>query len=89
MIIENAHLVNLLFKTKKKNNLGKIIKDHRSGKKTKPDYDQLVVVFPPNSSCQQKILITCATLALEYLYFQKMTNLKRCSGNPKFINTPY
>ena len=79
----------LIYDKEKKNPIGKIIKDHRSGKKTKPDYDQLVVTFPPNCSCQEKILITCATLALEYLYFQKMTNLKRCSGNPKFINTPY
>ena len=66
---------------------GKIVKDHRSGKKTKPDYDQLVVTYPKNISCQDKILIMCGALLLEYLYFQNLTNSKRCSGNPKFINT--
>ena len=28
-------------------------------------------------------------LALEYLYFQNMTNIKRCNGKPKFQNSPY
>ena len=66
---------------------GKIVKDHRSGKKTKPDYDQLVVTYPSNISCQDKILIMCGALVLEYLYFQNLSNSKRCSGNPRFINT--
>ena len=70
----------------KKTVIGTIEKFHRSGKKTKPDYDQLVVVFPVNSSCQNKILIICAALVIEYLYFQNMSNTKRCSGKPRFLN---
>ena len=71
----------------KNNSVGTITKDHRSGKKVKPDYDQLVVVFPPEISCQNKILLTCSALVIEYLYFQYMTNVKRCCGNPKYINS--
>ena len=66
---------------------GKIIKDHRSGRKTKPDYDQIEVTYPPEISCQEKILIMCGALALEYLYFQNLSNSKRCNGNPRFLNT--
>ena len=71
------------------NKLGKIKKDHRSGKLIKPDYDQMEITYPAICSCQDKILIMCAALAIEYLYFQNMTNIKRCNGRPKFINTPY
>ena len=67
--------------------VGVINKDHRSGKKVKPDYDQLIVVFPPDASCQNKVLLTCSALVIEYLYFQNMTNHKRCCGNPRFINS--
>ena len=67
--------------------LGSIRKVHRGGRQTKPDYDQLVVVFPVDSSCQNKILLICAALVIEYLYFQNMTNLKRCSGKPRFLNS--
>lgn len=67
---------------------GKITKYHRSGKKVQPDYDQLVITFPPDSSCQEKILIMCATLAIEYLYFQNLSNSRKCSGVPKYLNTP-
>ena len=77
----------LIFGKEPKKPSGKIVKDHRSGKKTKPDYDQLVVTYPVNISCQDKILIMCGALALEYLYFQNLSNSKRCSGNPRFINT--
>ena len=66
---------------------GTIHKDHKSGKKMRPDYDQLKVVFPPDISCQDKILLLCASLALEYLYFQNFTNMKRCSGAPRFLNS--
>ena len=66
---------------------GTIHKDHKSGKKMRPDYDQLKVVFPPDISCQDKILFLCASLALEYLYFQNFTNMKRCSGAPRFLNS--
>ena len=71
----------------KNNSVGTITKDHRSGKKVKPDYDQLAVVFPAEISCQNKILLTCSALVIEYLYFQHMTNVKRCCGNPKYINS--
>ena len=69
------------------NKIGYIRKDHRSGKKIKPDYDQLVVVFPPDCICQNKILIMCSALAIEYLYFQNLSNTKRCSGKPRFLNS--
>lgn len=52
-----------------------------------PDYDQLKVVFPPgDTSCQNKILLVCAALVLEYLYFQNFSNTKRCRGAPRFLN---
>ena len=73
---------------KNNNGKGKIVKDHRSGNKIQPDYDQLIITFPPDSSCQDKILIMCATLAIEYLYFQNLSNSQRCSGVPKYLNTP-
>ena len=66
--------------------LGFIKKDHKSGKKMMPDYDQLKVVFPPGISCQDKILLVCAAFVVEYLYFQNFSNTKRCSGAPKFLN---
>jgi hypothetical protein len=68
------------------NELGTIEKDHRSGKKVKPDYDQLVVTFPESASCQDRVLLTCSAIAIEYLYFQSMSNTKRCSGEPQFRN---
>ena len=79
----------IIYDGEQKNKKGTIKKDHRSGKSIKPDYDQIEIVYPPNCSCQDKILIMCAALALEYLYFQNMTNMKRCNGKSKFINTPY
>ena len=69
--------------------LGKIQKDHRSGKRIKPEYDQIVIVFTLNASCQNKILIMSAALTLEYLYFQNMKNYRICNGNPKIIKSPY
>ena len=60
-----------------------IFKDH--GKKTKPDYDQLTVTYPSGISCQDKVLIMGAALAIEYLYFQNLSNTKRCSGKPRFL----
>ena len=77
----------LIFDKEPKKPSGKIVKDHRSGKKTKPDYDQLVVTYQVNISCQDKVLIMCGALVLEYLYFQNLSNSKRWSGNPRFINT--
>ena len=71
----------------KGNNVGTITKDHRSGKKVKPDYDQLVVTYPPECSCQNKVLLMCSALVIEYLYFQNMSNTKRCNGNPRFLNS--
>ena len=68
------------------NSIGIIKKDHKSGKKMMPDYDQLKIVFPPGISCQDKILLVSGTLALEYLYFQNFSNSKRCSGAPRFLN---
>ena len=73
---------------KNNNGVGKILKDHRSGKRIQPDYDQMVITYPPEASCQEKILLMCASLAIEYLYFQNMTNTKRCNGIPKYLNTP-
>ena len=77
----------IIYDAEKKNGLGTIFKTHRSGKKVKPDYDQLIVTYPPISSCQQKVLLMCTAIVLEYLYFQNMTNTKRCFGNPRFLNS--
>ena len=73
---------------KNNNGKGKIKKVHRSGKQVQPDYDQLIITFPPDGSCQDKILIMCATIAIEYLYFQNLSNSRRCSGVPKYLNIP-
>ena len=54
----------LILDAEQKQIMGKIQKDHRSGKRIKPDYDQIVVVFPLNVSCEDKILIMCAALIL-------------------------
>ena len=78
----------IIYDKDKKNKIGKIFKDHRGGKKIKPDYDQIVITYPPEISCQEKILIMCGALAIEYLYFQNLTNTKRCNGAPKYLNTP-
>ena len=64
--------------------LGFINKKHRSGKKYKPDYDQLEIVYPSQISCQDKVLLMCSALVIEYLYFQNFSNSKRCSGKPRF-----
>ena len=66
---------------------GYINKHHRSGKKTKPDYDQIEIIYPPEISCQDKVLLMCSALAIEYLYFQNLTNSKRCNGKPRFLNS--
>jgi hypothetical protein len=75
-----------IYDAEMKNKIGFITKDHKSGKKMMPDYDQLKVTFPPSISCQDKILLVCATIILEYLYFQNLSNSKRCSGAPRFLN---
>ena len=67
--------------------MGLINKDHRSGKKTKPDYDQLTVTYPPSCSCQDKVLLMCSALVIEYLYFQNLSNTSRCSGKPKYLHS--
>ena len=78
-----------IFDKQMKKKFGKIKKDHRSGKKIMPDYDQIEIEYSQEISCQDKILIMCAGLVLEYLYFQNLSNSRRCNGNPKLINTPY
>ena len=75
-----------IFDGTQENELGTIEKDHRSGKKVKPDYDQLVVNFPKTASCQDKVMLMCSALVIEYLYFQNLTNTKRCSGQPRFMH---
>ena len=62
--------------------MGKIQKDHRSGKRIKPDYDQIAVIFPLNASCQDKCLILSSCIFIEMLYFQNISNKNRCLGNP-------
>ena len=77
----------LIYDGEMKNTIGTIKKDHKSGRKMMPDYDQLKVVFPPGISCQDKILLVCASLVIEYLYFQNFSNTKRCRGAPRFLNS--
>ena len=76
-----------IYDSKMKNKIGEIRKDHKSGKKMMPDYDQLKVIFPPEISCQDKILLVCAALVVEYLYFQNLSNSKRCRGTPRFLHS--
>ena len=76
-----------IYDSKMKNKIGEIRKDHKSGKKMMPDYDQLKVIFPPEISCQDKILLVCAALVAEYLYFQNLSNSKRCRGTPRFLHS--
>jgi len=77
----------IIFDKSGQNSLGLINKDHRSGKKTKPDYDQLIVTYPPSCSCQDKVLLMCSALVIEYLYFQNLSNTSRCSGKPKYLHS--
>ena len=77
----------MIYDGEMKNTIGTIKKDHKSGRKMMPDYDQLKVVFPPGISCQDKILLVCASLVIEYLYFQNFSNTKRCRGAPRFLNS--
>ena len=81
-----AGLSFIIYDKDHKNGIGFIQKDHRSGKKIKPDYDQLSVTYPPGISCQDKVLLMCSAIVIEYLYFQNLSNTKRCSGKPRFIN---
>ena len=76
-----------IYDSKMKNKIGEIRKDHKSGKKMMPDYDQLKVIFPPEISCQDKILLVCAALVVEYLYFQNLSNSKRCRGTHRFLHS--
>ena len=69
--------------------LGQITKSHRSGNKKGPDYDQLVVEFPKEASCQNKVLLMSAGLAILYLYYQNNTNRSRCFGNPLYKQSGY
>ena len=77
----------IIYDGAQENKIGMIAKDHRSGKKTKPDYDQVTITYPPGISCQDKVLIMGAALAIEYLYFQNLSNTKRCSGKPRFLHS--
>ena len=62
--------------------VGIINKVKMSGKKRKPDYEQVEVTFPGTASCQDKVLIVSACLFIEMLYFQNISNKNRCHGNP-------
>ena len=63
-----------------------IVKDYRDGKKTKARlWSNDYYIFPSGISCQDKVLIMGAALAIEYLYFQNLSNTKRCSGKPRFL----
>ena len=62
--------------------VGIINKVKMSGKKRKPDFEQVEVSFPGTASCQDKVLIISACLFLQMLYFQNISNKKRCHGNP-------
>ena len=62
--------------------VGIINKVKMSGKKRKPDYEQVEVTFPGTASCQDKVLIISACLLLQMLYFQNISNKKRCHGDP-------
>jgi hypothetical protein len=63
-----AEIIFTICDSTQEHKLGFITKNHRSGKRVKPDYDQLSVTFPPGISCHNKILLMCSALVLEYLY---------------------
>ena len=62
--------------------VGKLFKTKRSGKKLGPDYDQMEIIFPNDSIVEEKILLMCAGIFMEYLYFQHISNKNKCSGHP-------
>ena len=62
--------------------VGTINKLKMSGKKRKPDFEQVEVTFPVTASCYDKVLIISACLFLEMLYFQNISNKNRCHGDP-------
>ena len=62
--------------------LGSIKKIKFSGNKVKPDYEQSTIVYPIEASCEDKVLILAAALFIQILYFQNISNSKRCNGNP-------
>ena len=66
-----AQCLFLILDPDQKQIMGKIQKDHRNGKRIKPDYDQIVVIFLLNASCKDKILIMCAALVLG-IYISKI-----------------
>ena len=65
--------------------LGQITKFHKNGKKIGPDYDQIIIEFPKEASCQDKVLITCSGLVILYLYYQHNSNSGKCCGDPALI----
>ena len=74
-----------IYNSEKSEVLGQISKFHKNGKKRGPDYDQLVIEFPKEASCQNKVLITCAGLVILYLYYQHNSNSGKCCGDPSLI----
>lgn len=78
-----------IFDDKKNTVLGTIRKNHRSGKRMAPDYDQLELDFPEQCSCQNKVLLLTSALVIEYLYYQNNLNCKRLFGNPEVKQSIY
>ena len=64
---------------------GFIEKYKYSGKKVKPDYEQVTLTYPVSATCQDKVLLLAASLFIEILYYQNIDNTKRCNGHPSKV----
>ena len=57
---------------------GKIVKKRIDGEKLKPDVEQIEVTFPVDANPEEKSVFIAAGLLVGYLYYQNISNGKRC-----------
>lgn len=58
--------------------VGLIKKSRQSGHKIKPDSEQISVDFPQDATYLEKKLLLSATIFMSYIYYQYITNGKKC-----------
>lgn len=63
---------------KNQNMEGKIVKKRIDGEKLKPDVEQIEVTFPVDANPEEKSVFIAAGLLVGYLYYQNISNGKRC-----------
>ena len=61
---------------------GFISKIKCSGNKVKPDYEQITLIYPVQANCYDKVLLLAAAFFITILYYQNISNSKRCNGRP-------